>query len=89
MTASSRALREELRAVVAEVFNVNAGDLPDAPTPDNVRAWDSLGHMELIAALEARFGVSISLAESVNLLSESDILGCLKANGIRDGKDAR
>jgi acyl carrier protein len=76
------ALRKELQKILAETFRIALEDLPEAPTADNTKGWDSLAHMTLIETLEHRFGVTINHEESVSLLSEQEIIDFLKAKGI-------
>ena len=40
-------------------MKVDASSINDASSMDNIKTWDSLGHMNLILALEDEFKVTI------------------------------
>lgn len=46
-----------------------------------VAAWDSLGHLNLILAIEAEFGVSLSPEVVINMRTLGSIRGELRAQG--------
>jgi acyl carrier protein len=47
----------------------------------SVAAWDSLGHLNLILAVEAAFGVSFSPEDVINMRSLGSIRNGLRARG--------
>ena len=51
---------ERLRAVVARTFRMPIELVDDATTPAAVAAWDSLGQMELVTALEQEFSTEFT-----------------------------
>lgn len=65
-----------------ETFMVQAGDLLGLKYQD-IEAWDSVGHMALMATLEERFGVELDIDDIIdfssfevgkNILAKYDIL---------------
>jgi acyl carrier protein len=48
---------QRIRAVMAVVFNLPEDRIPADATQGSFESWDSLGHMNLITALEDEFGV--------------------------------
>ena len=56
-------MKERVREVVGEVFQLERGSIGESTSPDSVRRWDSLGHLQLIAALEREFGVRFQVRE--------------------------
>ena len=60
---------DRIRGVVADVFGVPTASLTDASGPDTVEGWDSLGHVNLVLALESEFAVSISPEDSIAMVS--------------------
>jgi len=50
-----------VRQVFAEVFKLDPGEVNEAMSPENIDAWDSFGHMQLITALEQRIGVRLRM----------------------------
>jgi acyl carrier protein len=59
--------------VIADVFGVPRAELGDATTREEVPEWDSLGHLNLMLALEERFGTSFSVDEMAALDSVATI----------------
>ena len=65
---------QRVREAIASVLGVE----PDQVRPDSRRedflGWDSMGHLNLVMELEARFGRSLALDEVVGLSSVADIV---------------
>lgn len=66
-------LDEKLRVVLADVLQVAPSLLTDDLAMQDVDAWDSLKHMELIVSLENTFGIQLSFDEIVNMQSVGNI----------------
>lgn len=58
-----------LREVFADVLRVDAASIDANSSTKTTRNWDSLRHVELVVAIEERFGVSFSAAEVFALTS--------------------
>ena len=52
---------ERIKAVFAQVFQVDAAAVPAAASPAEIEAWDSFGHLALVEALQAEFSVEFAL----------------------------
>jgi acyl carrier protein len=72
-------LRRRVRGVIARTFEITDAELPVPADVDSVVKWDSLGHMELIEALEQEFDIEIEHADAVLLLGEAEIVDHLAA----------
>ena len=63
------ALDQNVRALLAEVFQIP----PDEITPElafgDLPQWDSLGHMDVMMRLEEQFGVEINTDTIAELVS--------------------
>lgn len=70
-------LLDDVTAVVRSVFSDNQISLTEATTADEVDGWDSLMHLNLIIALEKRFGIRFSTAEISNLKEAGQNVGTL------------
>ncbi|HEV8198675.1 MAG TPA: acyl carrier protein [Candidatus Polarisedimenticolia bacterium] len=72
-------MRETLRTQVQEVFRDVFGDpdieIRDAMTADDVDGWDSLMHINLIVAIERRFGIKLATAEISGLKGDDQNIG--------------
>ena len=60
---------EQIDEVMAQVFNIKTSDLNDDINMDNVAYWDSLRNMELIAALETKFGFELTFEEITEMIT--------------------
>jgi acyl carrier protein len=62
-------LNRELRQVVAATFGLAESAVGDDASRATVAAWDSLGQISLVLALEERFGVAIAVEDIAGLTS--------------------
>lgn len=60
-------------AVLADVLQMPAAGITDDLAMEDVEAWDSLKHMELIVALETAFDVQLTFDEIVAMRSVREI----------------
>jgi acyl carrier protein len=70
-------LRDQIREVFREVFQDDDLSLTESTTAADVDGWDSLVHINLIIALEKRFGIKFATAEISRLNSASANVGTL------------
>jgi acyl carrier protein len=61
-------------AVIADVFGVPREELGAETVQEDIPEWDSLGHLNLMLALEEAFGVSFSVDEMPELVSVKAIV---------------
>ena len=60
-------MSDALIQLFAEVLQVDPNNLNDDSSPDNVKQWDSLAAMELVAAIEEKFKVQLSTKEIMKM----------------------
>jgi acyl carrier protein len=72
-------LRKDAQQVLREVFGDDTIAWTDTMTAGDVPGWDSLGHLNLIIALEKRFGIKFATAEIARLKEEGQNAGTLVA----------
>ncbi len=60
---------EKYNKAFMETFGLNEKQLGDALVYQSIPAWDSVGHMSLIGALEDSFGIALEADDIVNLSS--------------------
>lgn len=75
MNAPSTGTR--VAGVVASVFQLAAATVGPATGSANLEAWDSLGHLNLMLALEQEFGRSFSIEEMGTMTSVARIVEVL------------
>ncbi len=76
--SADQQLFNDLRSLFAEVFNVEVSQIDPSAQLGEWPAWDSMAHMDLMVALESRFGVEISADTISQLISIPAILDHLK-----------
>jgi len=67
-----------VRAIMADLFQVDAAALTPESSRDTLGAWDSANHLTLVLALEEEFGVSFDVSEIESMFSLKDILSVLE-----------
>jgi acyl carrier protein len=60
-------MSDALIQLFAEVLQVEPAKLNDNSSPDNVKQWDSLAAMHLVAAIEDTFKVQLSTKEIMKM----------------------
>jgi acyl carrier protein len=65
---------EELNPIFRQVFDDDAIELARVTTADDIDAWDSLTHMNLVMALELQFRIKFALGELQSLKNVGDML---------------
>ena len=61
-------LLEDLRNLMAEIFHVDPSQIGAEAQLGELPQWDSMAHMDLMVALESRFGIEIT-AETISRLT--------------------
>lgn len=76
-----KAVLDRVRQAVADVFDVSIAEVGPDSSPESIEAWDSMGHLNLVLALEQTLGVSFSPEEIGKLVSVRAIVEAVKAKG--------
>ena len=67
-------IQERVKRVMAQTFKLDPVAVSDSLRINGIPAWNSLGHMALVVALEKEFGIRFSGARVANLTSVSGIV---------------
>jgi len=81
MTTMAASNDERFRKAVAAILGLRAEEISDALKPEDVDTWDSLNHINLMAALEQEFGILFNAAR----LGDVHTVGQLRAALIEQG----
>jgi acyl carrier protein len=54
---------ERIRQVIASTFGLDPTTVDETASQQTLEAWDSLGHINLVLALEIEFGAQFSIGE--------------------------
>lgn len=68
---------DRLQTVFREVFDDPQLVIQSTTTADDIRAWDSLTHLELIASVEEEFKVKFSFEEVMHFHTVGDLFHCI------------
>jgi acyl carrier protein len=71
-------IEERIKNVMSVVFEVPVRQIKDNASPDLIKSWDSLKHMNLVIALEEEFDCEFTDSEAVELLNYQLILVTIK-----------
>ena len=74
---------EQLRSVIAATLKVPASKITDETRDEDLAAWDSLGHVNLMMALEQTFDVFLDVEDFPKLNSVRAILDYLNEHGVQ------
>lgn len=78
------AVVDDLAAVFEETFGHERTRFSANTVPDDVKKWDSIGHMSLVAAMETHFGIEFEVDEIMEMVDVRKILEILAGKGIVD-----
>lgn len=74
-------LNQQVNILIAEVLQIPIKEIEDKLEMDQVDAWDSLKHMELIIMLEGHFGIQLTFEEIVRMRSVEKVKHVLIEKG--------
>jgi acyl carrier protein len=75
-------IHERLALVFEKTFGLETSRFSTALAPEDVPAWDSIGHMNLVAHLEEEFQQQFEVDEIMEMSSPQKILDILSAKGV-------
>lgn len=67
-------VKEKVYDILAEVFSISREQISDEIGPGDLRAWDSLGQLELLTGIEREFNLRLSVDDIVAIESVADIV---------------
>ena len=72
-------MEERVKNVMSLVFDINVSEINDDTSPDTVKNWDSLRHMQFIEALEDEFAIELDEEQIVEMMNYQLVLYTLKS----------
>lgn len=63
----------EVRGIAADIFEVDPQVLSAASSPDQVEKWDSVQHLNLVLALEGKYGIAFEPEEMEQMKNLGEI----------------
>lgn len=68
------AVYETLNEVFRDVFDDESIEVNDETTSDDIEDWDSLEHINLIAAVEQEFGMKFNMGQVVTMKNVGEMV---------------
>ena len=63
--------------IFCEIFEDAAVEIARETTAEDVDGWDSLTHIQLVTAVEGRFGIKFKLREIMKFNDVGDLCDCI------------
>jgi acyl carrier protein len=82
MNDRARADGDPVCRVVACALGLAPDALDEHSSADTLTAWDSLGHLTIVLALESEFGIQLPTGDAVTLRSVARIRDYLESHGV-------
>lgn len=74
-------VRNTIKKIFFEVFpNLSEADFAWDKEQKDYDGWDSFAQLNLITLAEAKFNITLSLDESINIRSANDFLACVRSH---------
>lgn len=70
--------KDRLQEVFRNVFEDDEIEIADETTADDIDAWDSLTHVQLIVAVEKEFSLKFSTVEVMKLKNVGDFIALIE-----------
>ncbi len=70
-----------VKTLIATTFEIPVEQVADNSSGETIEQWDSVGHINLVMALEQKFGVSFTMDEIMHLRSVDAICKALAEKG--------
>jgi acyl carrier protein len=70
---------EQVCEVSADIFQAPVGQITLASSPQTIDGWDSVQHLNLVLALEEKFGIQFEPEEMDKMNSIGEIVGLVEA----------
>ena len=75
-------LRQKYDQIFIDTFEISKVDLNEGLEYQSISAWDSVGHMALISALEDEFDISLEMDDVIEFGTYSSGLETLRKYGV-------
>ena len=69
----SSAVFDQVRTMASDLFGVSPEQVNAASSPETIETWDSIQHLNLVLALEEKFGVRLSPEEIEQMKSIEEV----------------
>ena len=67
-------ISDQIRTIASDIFGVSADKITPVSTPETIETWDSIQHLNLVLALEEKFGLQLSPEEIEQMKSMGEVI---------------
>lgn len=60
---------EQVQAIASDIFGVPSAKITTDSSPETIETWDSMQHLNLVLAIEEKFGLQLSPEEIEDMRS--------------------
>ena len=66
-------LNEDIKQVILSTLNIPASEYHEDLAAGDHPQWDSIGHVNLLMAVEQRFGIAFDVTDAIDIESVADL----------------
>ncbi len=63
----------QVQAIASDIFGVPVGNITAESSPETIENWDSMQHLNLVLAIEEKFGLQLSPEEIEEMKSVGSV----------------
>ncbi len=71
-------LEQTVKDLVCQVLKIAPDQYSEELGAGDVPGWDSLGHVNLLMAVEKHFGIALDVADSIEIETAGDLLDAVR-----------
>ncbi len=71
-------MEERVKKIMADVFLLDISEINENSSPDSIPQWDSIGHLNLVTAIEEEFGIKIEDDQITQMLNFKLVVEIIK-----------
>jgi acyl carrier protein len=71
-------MEERVKKIMADVFLLDVSEITENSSPDSIPQWDSIGHLNLVTAIEEEFGIKIEDEQITQMLNFKLVVEIIK-----------
>jgi len=74
-------LEEQIKKILSDIFDLSADQVDESVSLQKTPSWDSMRHLEIMSTIESEFGITLEVADIIEMKSFLKILEVLKKKG--------
>lgn len=75
---SNQSIEEKLKQIVLETLKLPEADYSEDLAAGDHPQWDSIGHVNLLMAVEQRFEIAFDVTDAIDIESVADLLDMVR-----------